>query len=129
MTGWPYERFGDHHHDFNLCNRWGLPGPFDHGIQRMTMSAHLLSNWMGDDGFIRSLNVDVSEPYIYGDSLWVRGEVVEKYKEKLGGKLYGAVDVKIETVNQMGQNVAPGTATVYLPSINRVVELPIPQST
>ena len=28
--------------------------------------------------------------------MWISGEVVEKYKEKLGGTKYGAVDIKIE---------------------------------
>ena len=105
----------------------GLPSSFGFGSLRLGFCTHLLTNWMGDEGFIRRLNVDVLEPYIYGDALWIKGKVVEKYKEKLGGVLYGAVDVKIEAVNQLGQNVAPGTATVYLPSAKSFVELPIPQ--
>lgn len=40
---------------------------------------------------------------------------------------YYAVDVKLEAVNQLKQNVAPGTATVYLPTVTRGVKLPIPQ--
>jgi len=87
MTGWPYERFGDHHHDFNLCNRRGLPGPFDHGVQRMTMGAHLLSNWMGDDGFLRRVSMQVRKPCYYGDTIWYSGEVVKKYIDKVSGEV------------------------------------------
>ena len=57
------------HWNFNLCNRRGLPGPFDHGIQRMTMSAHRLSNGMGDDGFIRRNYMQVRRPCYYADTL------------------------------------------------------------
>jgi len=100
---------------------------FGMGSLKASFCGHLLTNWMGDEGFVRRLKVDVLEPYIYGDALWVKGKVVDKYKEKIGGTLYSAVDVKIETINQEGQNVAPGTATVYLPSFNNAVQLPIPQ--
>lgn len=127
LTGWPYDTQMTAHGDPNLSGTRGMPYTFAMGSLKAGFCIHLLSNWMGDDGFIRRLSVDVLEPYIYGDALWIKGRVVDKYKEKLGGTLYGAVDVKIEAVNQLGQNVAPGTATVYLPSISRPVELPIPK--
>lgn len=135
MTGWPYEHFGDHHHDFNLCNRRGLPGPFDHGIQRMTMSAHLLSNWMGDDGFIRRDFMQVRKPCYYGDTLWYLGEVVAKYKDKVRGEVegkykeieYGAIDISFNATNQIGEITIPGKATIYLPSRELgEVQLPVP---
>lgn len=115
FTGWPYEIQMTDHLDPHLSESRGMPYIFAMGSLRAGFGAHLLSNWMGDDGFIRRLKMDVLEPYIYGDALWIKGKVVDKYKEKLNGVLYGAVDIKIETVNQLGQNVAPGTATVYLP--------------
>ena len=114
-TGWPYEVQMTDYLDPHLAEARGMPYVFAMGSLRAGFCAHLLSNWMGDDGFIRRLNVNVLEPYIYGDALWMKGKVVETYKEKLGGTKYGAIDVKIEAVNQLGLNVAPGTATVYLP--------------
>lgn len=129
LTGWPYDYQLSQYEDPYVGETNGMPYSFAPGSLKLGFCAHLLSNWMGDDGFIRRLKVNVLEPYIYGDALWVKGKVVDKYKEKIGSSMYGAVDIKIETFNQLGQNVASGTATVYLPSINRVVELPIPQST
>ena len=127
LTNWPYDYQLSQYEDPYLGETGGLGYSFPPSSVRAGFCAHLLSNWMGDDGFIRSLQVDVSEPYLYGDSLWVKGTVVEKYKEKIAGGVYGAVDIKIESINQLGQNVAPGKATVYLPSKCRVVDLPIQQ--
>lgn len=126
LTGWPYDIQMTAHGDPNLAPSVGMPYSFGMGSLKVGLCAHLLTNWMGDDGFIRRMKVDTLEPYIYGDALWIRGEVVDKYKEKLGGTMYSAVDIKIEAVNQLGQNIAPGTATIYLPCVNSIVELPIP---
>lgn len=127
VLGWPYDIQYSGAGDPIMGGASGLPYSYGQGSLKAGFCGHLLSNWMGDDGFIRRLKVDVLEPYIYGDALWVRGEVVDKYKEKIGGSMYGAVDVKLEAVNQLNQNVAPGTATVYLPFTNSDIELPIPQ--
>ena len=127
MTGWPYESGVVMHWDFNLCNRRGLPGPFDHGIQRLTLTANLLSNWMGDDGFIRRVDAQVRKPCYCGDTQWYSGSVVKKYKDTLGGVDYGAVDLVLTVVNQVGENTLPCKATVYLPSKELgEVTLPIP---
>jgi acyl dehydratase len=126
LTGWTHDMVESEHCDQNLSEGRGLPTMFAHGALRPDLYTHLLANWMSDYGFIRRLDVDTLEPHLYGDALWMKGTVVEKYKEKLGGRLYGAVGVKLEAINQLGQNVAPGTATVYLPSPGREVELPIP---
>jgi len=125
LVGWPYDFQLSEPVDPWLSEARGMPYMFGMGSIKLGFCAHLLSNWMGDDGFIRRLKVNVLEPYIYGDALWIKGEVVDKYKEKIGGALYGAVEVKVEVVNQLHQNVASGDATVYLPSENRDVELPI----
>ena len=36
------------------------------------------------------------------------------YKEKLGDEEYGAVDVRIDQINQVGENTASGKATIFL---------------
>jgi len=126
LTGWG-EPTVDHHYDFNLCHHRGLPGPFDLGVQRMTMSTHLISNWMGDDGFIRRISSQVRKPNFYGDTQWFSINIIKKYKDKVGEIEYRAVDVIINVVNQVGENTLPTSATIYLPSreLGEVV-LPIP---
>tara|TARA_Y100000758_G_C15824135_1_gene339434 strand:- start:315 stop:608 length:294 start_codon:yes stop_codon:yes gene_type:complete len=77
------------------------------------------------------------KPVFYGDITVYTGEVMTKYKEVQEGleepggvpgqKEYHAIGIRIDGVNQVGENQAPGSATVYLPSREAgPVELPIP---
>ncbi|MCJ7633292.1 MaoC family dehydratase N-terminal domain-containing protein [Candidatus Bathyarchaeota archaeon] len=125
-TGWPYESMLYEHYDWNLCRGRGLPAPFDIGYFRGDAVDHLLSNWMGDDGFVRRIEVQFRKPNYYGDTTWYNGELVRKYKDKIGDEEYGAVDIKIVCTNQIDEVTLPGTATVYLPSPDKQVRVPIP---
>ncbi len=125
-TNWPHEAFEYEHDDLLLVRARGLGLPFDRGVQRFQMASTLISNWMGDDGFLRHLIVSFRKPQLYGDTVWFSGEVVKKYKVTEGGVEYGAVDIKIDGVNQFGEMSTPGTATAYLPSPGREVTVPIP---
>jgi len=125
LMGWPYDIETDAHLDPNMSSVVGMPDQYALGTLRAGLCTHVLSNWMGDGGFLRKMSVDVLEPYIYGDTMWISGKVVDKYKEKLRGEVYWAVDIKLEAINQLGKNIQPGTATIYLPSQESEVKLPI----
>ena len=128
ITGWPYEGGYWEHYDWSLCKCRGLPQPFDVGYSRAMHGAHFVTNWMGDEGFLRRLYVQFRKPNYYGDTTWFNGEVTKKYIDKVGDIEYGAVDIKIVGTNQIGEVSAPGTATVYLPSRGKPVVLPIPHA-
>ena len=66
MTGWPYDSGGGGHYDWDTAKNRGLPAPFDVGCMRAVMTSHLLSNWMGDDGFIRRVDVQFRKPNFWG---------------------------------------------------------------
>lgn len=70
-----------------------------------------LTNWVGDDGFVRAMAVKVQRPNIFGDTSWCRGQVVDKRVED-GVHL---VDFEIYVENQFGEKTATGTATAALP--------------
>jgi len=123
---WPYIDMMWEHYDFDLARARNLPLPFDLGCMRYEMAGTLITNWMGDDGFLRRLDVQIRRPGFFGDTTWFSGEIVKKYKVTEGGVEYGAVDIKIEGVNQLGLSTTPGSATVYLPSPGREVQIPIP---
>ena len=72
----------------------------------------MLSNWIGDHGFLHRLNVSVRRPNMVGDTLWWRGTV--KAKRRDGGA--NLVDLEVEARNQSDRLSAFGTAVVALPA-------------
>ena len=135
LTRW--KGAGAEHEDALLAIYRGQPGPFDFGVQRTQMCEQLMSNWMGDDGFIRRLQIALRKPVFYGDVTIYTGEVVKKFKEEqtgdsgdgaaLGKQQYHAIGIKHQGINQVGEAQVIGTSTVYLPSREAgPVQLPIP---
>ncbi|MFQ5904804.1 MAG: MaoC family dehydratase N-terminal domain-containing protein [Candidatus Binatia bacterium] len=110
MTGWSVKD-SQQHEDFHLAAQRGMPGPFDNGVMRFAWVAPLVTNWMGDDGFLRRFYVQVRTPNIYGDTTWYRGKVVEKIRDR-----EPLVKVEITGVNQAGETTTQGRAEVVLPT-------------
>jgi hypothetical protein len=71
-----------------------------------------MTNWMGDDAFLKRLRVECRRFNVYGDTQWCKGKVVRKFIHDG----YALVDVEIWAQNQRGDVTAPGFATVALPS-------------
>jgi hypothetical protein len=92
-----------------------MPGGYDVGTQRVSWLGHLMTNWAGDDGFVRRLNVTVKRPNIFGDVSWCRGKVVDKRLEE-GAHL---VELEVRIENQLGVITAEGNSVVELPSRTR----------
>ena len=86
-----------------------MPGPFDNGVMRFAWVAPLITNWMGDDGFLRRLSVQVRAPGIYGDRQTYRGQVTDKDERE------AAVRIEITGTNQEGEVSTKGDALVVLP--------------
>ncbi|MBA7667385.1 hypothetical protein ES703_75473 [subsurface metagenome] len=121
ITGW-LEPPVNEHLDWVLCKNRGMPLPFDFGVARGAMAYHILTDWMGDDGFVRRLKTEITGPFFYSDTLWMTGEVVKKEKTAEGT----AVDIEIKMTNQLGELITLGSATVLLPSRSEgPVRLPI----
>lgn len=110
VTGWRV-KYSQQHEDFNLASQRGMPGPFDNGVMRFAWVAPLMTNWMGDDGFLRKLYVQVRTPNIYGDTTWYRAKVAAKVMEEKAG----VVRLEITGVNQAGVTTTQGRAEVQLP--------------
>jgi len=109
VTGWKV-KYSQQHEDFNLASQRGMPGPFDNGVMRFAWVAPLVTNWIGDDGFLRRLYVQVKTPNLYGDTTWYRGKIVGKTLED--GK--GVLKLEITGVNQVGITTTQGRAEVVL---------------
>jgi hypothetical protein len=66
---------------------------------------------MGDNGFLRELDIKLGKTVIMGDTTWCRGKVIDKQK------VDGQKEVTIELVaqNQRQEVVAQGKAIIQLP--------------
>ncbi len=106
------EPMADVHHESSTSDAIGVPVAYDLGIQRFSWAGHLITNWMGDDGFLKKLNARCKLFNVFGDTQFLKGTVIKKYQE---GDEY-LVDIEIRTGNQRGENTMPGHATVSLPS-------------
>lgn len=111
ITGWPV-KYSQQHEDFHLASQRGMPGPFDNGVMRFAWISPLLTNWMGDHGFLKRLYVEIKAPAIYGDTAWYQGKVAEKGTDPAGT----LVKVQITGINQVGITATTGEAEVLLPS-------------
>ncbi|MDO8567341.1 MAG: MaoC family dehydratase N-terminal domain-containing protein [Dehalococcoidales bacterium] len=116
--------------DFPIAAHWvdsiaqdvGLPAGYDIGSQRICWFGHLMSNWIGDDGYLRRLYVQMRVPNLRGDTTWCKGRVTRKYTE---GK-NSCVDFELVSINQRGVLNGKATATAYLPTKKHPVVLPPP---
>ena len=100
------------HAEAGMAREVGMPGSYDVGTQRISWLGQLMTNWMGDGGFLRRLNVSLRRPNIFGDVSWCRGSVTGKRVED-GLHL---IDLALRIDNQLGETTAKGEATVELPS-------------
>ncbi|MFA7669928.1 MAG: MaoC family dehydratase N-terminal domain-containing protein [Burkholderiaceae bacterium] len=90
----------------------GAPGAYDYGPERNSWLTHHLTNWMGDDGFLRKSHCKVRRHNPEGDMLFIKGKVVRKYVED-GRHL---VEIEQEGRNQDDELSVVGTGVVELPS-------------
>jgi acyl dehydratase len=100
------------HFDVEIAHEVGMPGAYDQGWMRTNWVGHLVTNWMGDMGFVRRLDVRLGLPNIVGDLTWCRGRVRGKSTE---GSDH-LVTIECWGENQKGVRTVEGTAVVKLPS-------------
>lgn len=109
MTGFP-QKNSQQHEDFHMAAGRGMPAPFDNGVMRFAWVAPLITNWMGYDGFLRRLSVQVRRPLFYGDLITYGGEVTALDPERR------AVTIRIWGRRQQdGLQTTAGEAEVELP--------------
>jgi len=113
-AGGGIEYTGIGHHRESTAKEVGVPGVYDYGPQRSAWMASLVTNWMGDAGFLKRIRTRMSRFNTMGDCTWARGTVTRKYM-KDG---YALVDIEIKGENQRGELTTPGLATVILPSLD-----------
>lgn len=96
----------------NWAQTVGVPKAYDYGGQRYSWLGMLLTNWMGDKGFLWKMRVEHRSFALYGDTVWCKGKVVNKHVDN--GRY--CIDIECHAENQTGKTLSPGKATVILPS-------------
>ncbi len=74
---------------------------------------HLLTNWMGDDGWLKRTHVEFRKFVYFSDVVRLEGTVTKKYLDDNGEP---CVDIDTTAINQRNEMVMPGNGTVILPS-------------
>jgi acyl dehydratase len=100
------------HWENDFATMVGAPGAYDYGPERCSWLTHHMTNWMGDDGFLRRATCKIRRHNPEGDLLFIDGKVTGKRVE--GGR--HLVDIEQEAHNQDGELSVVGTGTVELPS-------------
>jgi acyl dehydratase len=100
------------HWDNDLAQRVGVPAAYDYGPERISWLGHLMTNWIGDQGFLRRLNVQVRHHNIVGDLTTCEGTVTRTWVEDDAH----LVEVSVRGVNQNGETTVVGTAIAELPA-------------
>ena len=108
-TGVTHHAIEWHHADL-VARLHGMPNALHYGIVSRQLLARLVTNWMGDDGFIRTFHWRHLMHFKIGDTCIGRGKVLNKRVEN-GEHL---VDISLWTENLRGNVSIPATATVSL---------------
>jgi len=106
------EPMADVHYESDKSDAIGVPVAYDLGMQRFCWAGHVITNWMGDEGFMKKLSARCILFNVFGDTQFIGGAVAKKWTE---GDEY-LVEIAIKTVNQRGEETMPGKAVVSLPS-------------
>jgi acyl dehydratase len=102
------------HWDSQLARSIGVPGAYDYGPERISWIATMLTNWIGDAGFLEELYCEVRRFNLIGDLTRCHGEVLEI--DPLDNSDDGRVRLRVWAENQRGEDSAWGWAMVRLPA-------------
>jgi len=101
-----------HYNDY-AARMQGAQAAYDVGVQRTCWQIHGLTHWMGDAGRVKKIHGQYRSHVYLSDVVRLSGRVAGKTVDANGDHV---VAVETWAMNQRGQNVMPGTATVALPT-------------
>jgi len=100
------------HWEDDLATLVGTPAAYDYGPERCSWMSHHLTNWMGDSGSLRRIEVRIRRHNPVGDTLYISGKVTRTFEED--GAHY--VEIAQRAVNQDDELSVLATGTIRLPS-------------
>lgn len=99
------------HWEDELAQAVGTPAAYDYGPERVSWMSHLMTNWIGDDGWLYQLNAKIVRHNPVGDTVNISGTVTKKYQRD--GQ--GYVECELLASNQDGEKSCEAQATAILP--------------
>jgi acyl dehydratase len=99
------------HFDPAFARKGGHPDVFVNTRFLQAALVRVVTDWMGDDGFLKRLRFEMRRQQRPGDTMVCKGKVVSTY-ERDGD---GCVDLELWAENEREGVTTPGTATVVLP--------------
>jgi acyl dehydratase len=96
------------HHDRDFARSAGHADIFANTAFIRGCLCRVLTDWIGRDGFVKSLGFQMRKPNLLGDTVAARGRVAKKGAD-------GRVDVEVWLETAQEGTTVPGHATVILP--------------
>jgi len=101
----------DWHYSDRIARIFGFPYANSAGIQNEMMLVHAITDWMGDDGFVKSMDSQDRRMVFFGDMTYVKGKVTRKFIDENGEHL---VELSVWGENQDGVIHTKSTVIVKL---------------
>ncbi len=101
------------HYSVPAARAVGARYAYDVGVERHCWVVNLLTNWMGDEGWLKKCYAEYRQFVYLSDAVWLKGKVIKKYVDDNGEH---CVDIETHGINQRGEDTIPGESTVILPS-------------
>ncbi len=100
------------HWEEDFAHMVGAPGAYDYGPERCSWMTHHMTNWIGDDGFLRSSSCKIRRHNPVGDVIYIKGTVTRKFVADDGAH---CVEVTQEGRTQDDEQSVLGTSVAMLP--------------
>jgi acyl dehydratase len=99
----------------------GNPMAYDYGVMRENYLYHYLTDWAGDDGIVVHVHDEIRKFNFMGDTQMITGQVLAK--RQVDGQ--NLMDVGVKFTNQRDEETVRATATIALPSKDRMAMYPV----
>ena len=101
------------HYNRHAASAMGVGYQYDVGFQRQCWQIQHLTHWCSDAGWVKEARAEYRRFVYLSDVIELSGTVTAK---RIEGDGEAVVDIETRAVNQRGENVMPGRATVALPT-------------
>ncbi len=101
------------HYSVPAARAVGARYAYDVGVERHCWLVSLLTNWMGDEGWLKRCYAEYRQFVYLSDAVWLKGKVIKKYTDEHGEY---CVDIETHGINQRSGDTIVGESTVILPS-------------